>query len=182
MKKSCIIFFKLFIITVTAVSFFGCKAQGNTAEKVWGQDCLRLHIRADSNDETAQAVKYIVRDKVVEYLTPFVAEYQTQAQAIKGVKSQEQQIKTLAEKVLKEQGFSYGASVKVEKQTFPTRIYGEYTFPSGEYFALIIELGSGKGDNWWCVVYPPLCFTSGRDELVIYKSKIVEIIEKWKNT
>ncbi len=182
MKKSCIIFLQLFIITITAVSFLGCKAQGQVGREIFAQECLRLHVRADSNDEKAQAVKYLVRDKIVEYLTPFVAEYQTQEQAVQGVKGQEKQLQAVAEKVLKEQGFSYGASAKVEKQTFPTRKYGNYTFPSGEYLALIIELGSGKGDNWWCVVYPPLCFTSAHGEKVIYKSKIAEIIEKWRNT
>ena len=84
----------------------------------------------------------------------------------------------VATQVLKEQGFAYSASAEIKKESFPTRVYGEYTLPAGEYSALIIRLGSGKGDNWWCVVYPPLCFAS-TDTDVIYKSKIQEIIEKW---
>ena len=81
---------------------------------------------------------------------------------------------------MKEEGFSYGASAELETENFPTRVYGEYTLPAGEYSALIIRLGSGEGDNWWCVVYPPLCFAAV-DTDIVYKSKIKEIIENWAN-
>jgi stage II sporulation protein R len=144
------------------------------------QEYLRIHIRADSNEDKAQAVKYLVRDQVVEYLTPLVANYQTQSQAVLGIQENLENIERVATQVLTKHGFSYGASASVEQEVFPTRIYGEYTLASGEYTALIIRLGSGKGDNWWCVVYPPLCFTSAHGENVIYKSKIMEIIEKWR--
>ena len=68
----------------------------------------------------------------------------------------------------------------MKTEEFPTRIYGEYTLPAGEYTALIIELGEGAGDNWWCVIYPPLCFSSPSGGKIVYKSKIIEIIETWK--
>lgn len=174
MKKCCIIFLSLFIITVTALGFLsvgGCAVQSVSA-----QEYLRIHIRADSNADEAQAVKYLVRDKVVEYLTPLVAEYKTKEQATAGVKSKVSQIEKVAGKVLQERGFSYEAKAKVTREKFPTRVYGDYTLPAGEYTALVIELGKGQGDNWWCVVYPPLCFSSPSGENVVYKSKIAEII------
>ena len=80
---------------------------------------------------------------------------------------------------LAEAGFSYRATVSLTKEKFPTRVYDGYTLPAGEYRALIVYLGEGVGDNWWCVVYPPLCFSS-LSTGVVYKSKIAEIIQKWQ--
>ena len=82
--------------------------------------------------------------------------------------------------MLARNGFDYAARAEVRTEEFPTRVYGDYTLPAGTYTALIVELGSGKGDNWWCVVYPPLCFAGSSQGNVVYKSKIAEIIENWK--
>ena len=87
-------------------------------------------------------------------------------------------IEEVANEVLKENGFSYGSKANVERETFPTRVYGEYVLPAGEYSALILRLGSGEGDNWWCVVYPPLCFTGDRVSYV-YRSKIKDVIDEF---
>ena len=176
MKKFRIIFLLSFIIIVTA---FGCAP--STATAVATGEYLRIHIRADSNDEQAQAVKYAVRDEIVCFLTPLVAEYQTQAEAVEGVRLQLSAIARVAENALEKNGYFYGANARLNKEVFPTRIYGEYTLPAGEYYALIVELGRGAGDNWWCVVYPPLCFASPSGGQIVYKSKIAEIIQKWKN-
>ena len=177
MKRNCIIFLLSIIISLTAIALYETP-NGNTAEET--SRYLRIHIRADSNDFEAQSVKYAVRDSVVAYLTPLVAEYQTKEEALSGIEKRLPQVVERSEKVLREQGFSYGARASLKKEEFPTRVYGEYTLPAGEYSALIIELGEGKGDNWWCVVYPPLCF-SGVDTNVVYKSKIKEIIQKFFN-
>ena len=89
-------------------------------------------------------------------------------------------ISAVAEETLRKEGFSYGATAELTVETFPTRVYGDYTMPAGEYSALILRLGSGQGDNWWCVVYPPLCFAAPTGQNVIYKSKIKEIIENFQ--
>lgn len=175
MKKFCIIFLSFFIITVTVFSFSGCLSASGEGRGEY----LRMHIRADSNDEEAQAVKYLVRDKLVEFLTPLVAEYETQAQAVAGVEENLDGIEEAANAVLAENGFAYTANAEVRVERFPTRVYDGYTLPAGEYTALIVELGEGKGDNWWCVVYPPLCFAATGGN-VVYKSKIAEIVERWK--
>ncbi len=174
MKNFCIIFLLSIIIILTAVGFSGA-ATPNTSV---ASEYLRIHIRADSNEEEAQAVKYLVRDEVVAYLTPLVAEYETREEAFKGLKARLPQIAARADEVLQRQGFEYSASARLTRESFPTRVYGEYVLPAGEYAALVLDLGSGKGDNWWCVVYPPLCFAKG-NENVIYKSKIKEIIDRF---
>ena len=178
MKNFCIIFLSLIIISLTAVGFSGVLSNVDNTQSA-GTEYLRIHIRADSNEEGAQAVKYKVRDKVVEYLTPIVAECQTKAQAMRQMQHALQDIEAVAERVLQENGFDYGAVAALERELFPTRVYGEYILPAGEYSALILRLGSGEGDNWWCVVYPPLCFVGDASANVIYKSKIKEIIEKF---
>ena len=174
MKRVCIIFLLSIIISLTAF------VMANPTAVVHEEDrYLRIHIRADSNDSAAQAVKYEVKDKVVEYLTPFIAEYQTKAEAEKGIGERLRKVEEIAKQVLSKKGFSYGAKASIERESFPLRVYEEFTLPAGEYTALIIRLGSGKGDNWWCVVYPPLCFSTTTNN-VVYKSKIQEIIRSFK--
>jgi stage II sporulation protein R len=88
-------------------------------------------------------------------------------------------LQTITQNTLQQSGYFYGASVCIEQATFPTRVYEGYTMPAGEYTALIVRLGAGAGDNWWCVVYPPLCFVSQTSN-VVYRSKIAEIIRAWR--
>ena len=139
---------------------------------------LRVHIRANSNSEEDQAVKYKVRDAVVQFLTPTVASCETKEEAMQKIGEKLGEAEKVAEGVLRENGFFYGARAEIRKEEFPTRVYENATLQAGVYDALIMELGTGKGDNWWCVVYPPLCFGGGNTNIV-YKSKIKEIIQKF---
>ena len=179
MKNFCIIFLSSFIIILTAVcgiSFDGGQVQTNE------NGYLRIHIRANSNLESDQAVKYLVRDAIVEYLTPVVANCSSKDSAKAKMQEHLEKISSVAQTVLQENGYEYSANAVLKKEQFPTRVYGEYTLQSGVYDALIVELGQADGDNWWCVVYPPLCFAGGNltAENIVYKSKIAEIIKKWK--
>jgi stage II sporulation protein R len=142
-------------------------------------DYLRIHIRANSNGAEDQRVKYLVRDNVVAYLTPLVANCANKAEATEMVQNNLDEISSIARNTLEQNGFPYGAAAEIRREEFPSRIYGEYTLEAGEYDALILELGSGEGDNWWCCIYPPFCFTAGNGN-VVYRSAIAEIIQKWK--
>lgn len=144
------------------------------------KEYLRIHVRANSNSQQEQDVKYKVKDSVVEFLTPYIAECDTKQKAQTLLTDNLDKIKIVADRVLKENGFSYQAKVSVKNEMFPTRVYQGVELKSGFYDALIIELGSGKGDNWWCVVYPPLCFTGSQGGYV-YRSKILEIIRRFYN-
>ena len=176
MKKFCIFFLLSCILIVTALGGTGCSYPVIPEERF-----LRIHIRADSNDTEAQAVKYAVRDGVVEYLTPIVCKAQNFAHAATLLEEELDGLTTVANGVLRGQGFDYRAKATLKREKFPPRKYGEYTLEEGEYLALIIKLGRGQGQNWWCVIYPPLCFAGQADTPVVYKSKILEIIERWKN-
>ena len=191
MKKSCIIFLVSIIISLTTLGLLGVfntKTQNgasryatNTQITANADEFLRIHIRADSNDKEAQEVKYHVRDKIVEYLTPLVANYVTKTQAMQGVAANLGEISAVADNALRQKGYFYGASAELKMESFPTRVYDGCVLSAGEYSALIIYLGRGAGDNWWCVVYPPLCFSAPTGKNVVYKSKILEIIERFKS-
>ena len=145
-------------------------------------DFLRIHIRADSNDQADQNVKFAVKSAVVDYLTPYLANAQTKQQAMSVVKAQLSGIEAVCDKVLADNGFTYKSHAKLCQENFPDRNYGDVTLAAGVYDALIIELGSGSGNNWWCVVYPPLCFVGGESNgtnSIVYRSKLVEIINQW---
>ncbi len=169
MKTLCISFLTCAIILLSVIGIFPAKEKQNT-------EYLRIHIRANSNLESDQEVKYLVKEKLVHYLTPLLAECKTKENAEKELKNQLCNIEIIADEVLCEKGYSYKSKAILKEELFPTRTYDNLTLESGFYDALIVELGDGKGDNWWCVVYPPLCFVeSGHGYL--YKSKIVEIIK-----
>ena len=120
-------------------------------------------------------MKYKVKDAVVNFLTPKLTDCDTKVKAQEKIQSLLTDIESVCDKVLDANGYDYKSKAKINVEEFPTRVYGGLTLTSGFYDALIIELGSGKGDNWWCVVYPPLCFTGGEHGYV-YKSKLKQII------
>ncbi|MDY2841762.1 MAG: stage II sporulation protein R [Candidatus Borkfalkiaceae bacterium] len=172
MKKVCISFLALAIIILITAGYIAARGEKPTTEY------LRIHIRADSNSDADQNVKYKVKDAVVEFLTPYLAACDTREKADETIKTLIPRIERVADGVLGENGFGYSSEALIRNEKFPTRVYGELTLDCGYYDALIINLGSGKGDNWWCVVYPPLCFT-GEGQNYVYKSKIYEIIKRF---
>lgn len=176
MKKNSLL--ALFLIICMAFVFTVCGCASVSENK---SDFLRLHIRADSNEYADQQVKLKVRDEIVAYLTPRLSGAANAADAKRIIKSEIKNLEAIGDGVLKSNGFSYGASARLTRENFPTRAYGDIVLESGEYDALIINLGSGKGDNWWCVAYPPLCFVGEESgDETEYKSLIKEIIEKWR--
>ncbi|MCD8390353.1 MAG: stage II sporulation protein R [Firmicutes bacterium] len=112
---------------------------------------VRLHIIANSDSEEDQAVKLKVRDAVLENVRKT------------GKSDDLAAVKSIADEVLKENGFTYAAEVKTGLFYFPEKSYKDTVFPCGEYNAVRIVLGSGEGQNWWCVMYPPLCFDESVD-------------------
>lgn len=171
MKKFVVALLVAFAALIVCICAMGGAGEGGGGEAAY----LRVHIRANSNGAEDQAVKYEVRDGVVAYLTPVAASCQTKAEAMQAVGARLSEIEAVAERILQENGYRYGVKASLKKEEFPTRVYEDATLPAGVYDALILELGTGEGDNWWCVVYPPLCFTGGQVN-VVYKSKILEII------
>ena len=145
------------------------------------EDVVRIHIRANSNDENDQNVKLKVRDKVIEFITPKLVECENSKDVKDVLTDNLSYIENVANGVLELNGFKYGSRARVDNEYFPSRSYEGKVFPADYYDALILELGSGKGDNWWCVAYPPLCFV-GEDlgnNTIKYESKLLELINKF---
>ena len=159
---------------IVATLVYASGAQTAQAENEY----LRIHVRANSNEQIDQSVKYKVKDEVVRFITPYAAECTDKNKAMKVIGGILPEIEKVCDEVLKQNGFSYTSKASVRAEQFPTRVYGELTLESGIYDALIIELGSGTRDNWWCVIYPPLCFTSGTAG-VQYRSAIMDLIDKF---
>jgi len=120
-------------------------------------DVIRLHVIAHSDAPGDQEVKELVRDEVVEELGPIFAQMD-QPQVEKWVEENQDVIAALATATLHEAGYRYGARVEYGVVDYPTRAYGEKLFPAGKYRSLRVVLGDGSGKNWWCVLFPPLCF------------------------
>jgi len=140
---------------------------------------IRIHIRANSNSALDQSVKYAVKNAVVEYLSPKIGGCTTKEQAMSLVKNSQNEISRVATAVLVKNGYSYTANAVLKKEEFPARTYEETTLEAGVYDALIVELGEAKGDNWWCVLFPPLCFVPAVDNggnNIEYRSKIFELL------
>ena len=121
-------------------------------------EAIRLRILANSDFEQDQAIKHKVRDAVNAQITLWVQDLTSMNKAKKVINAKLPEIQTIAEKVVHEQGSNQSVKVEFGKVQFPTKLYGQYLYPAGEYQAILITLGKGEGANWWCVLYPPLCF------------------------
>lgn len=167
MKNKICVIVVLILLLIIGASFLP------TAEVEY--DYLRLHIRANSNSEIDQNIKYEIKDELVEFLTPYFCNVTSKNEAIEIVNNLKEKMSEICDEVLRKNGFNYSANVKINNEYFPTRTYSNTTLESGYYDAVIVELGSAEGDNWWCVMYPPLCFITRENQTEItFKSKIVE--------
>lgn len=135
--------------------------QPQIAEKI-----LRFHILANSDSEEDQNVKKKVRDAVGQMLEPKLMASRGLSDTERIVEDNMDAIVETAERTLAENGFSYGAGARLARVDFPIKTYGDYTFPAGKYEALQVTLGKGEGHNWWCVLYPNMCFQGSVYEIV----------------
>jgi stage II sporulation protein R len=121
-------------------------------------EAIRLRILANSDSAEDQEIKRKVRDAVNAQITLWVQDLTSLDKAKTVITSNLPEVQAIAEKVVAEQGSTQSVNVEFGKVQFPTKLYGEFLYPAGEYQAILITLGEGTGANWWCVLYPPLCF------------------------
>ena len=131
---------------------------GNLDEGAPYAGIMRFHVRANSDSEEDQELKMAVKEDVVTMLEPLLADCQSVEESKSVIVSNIQNIYTTAVNTITEQGYDYEVKVYVTAEEFPAKTYGDLTFPEGKYQALRIDIGAAKGQNWWCVMYPPLCF------------------------
>lgn len=154
-KRYCYIAFTLVMLLISwEYNLSGVAlAQGEIPE-----ESIRLRILAHSDSPQDQWIKLKVRDEVILHMRTWVAEPQNIDAAREEVQAYLQSFDQLVGEVLAQYGFNYDYTVELGVVEFPTKIYGSKRYPAGDYEALRVQLGAGKGENWWCVLFPPLCF------------------------
>ena len=161
------------IVAIFCAVFF-CTKKGNEVN----DDYLRIHITANSNSDFDKNIKYKVKDAVVDFLIPMLGDVKDKESAEILLKDNLQKIEAVANDALCRFGVKYNAQVTLVEEKIPTRVYDDFSLQSGVYQSLKIDLGQAKGDNWWCVVFPAVCFTSSKNpQNLEYISKIWDTIQ-----
>lgn len=196
-----LILLSLFIL-ISAISYVDA-VSNNIADSVF-----RLHVIANSDSKEDQELKLKVRDELLSYMNIISKDSTSKQEAMKIANEHKEEFTQIAEKVIKENGYNYTVNVQVGKADFPTKYYGDITLPAGTYDALKVQIGEAKGQNWWCVMFPPLCFVdvstgivpdNSKQELkqsldneeydlisktddneISFKFKIVELFQNWR--
>lgn len=172
MKKKNLVYITIFafgILSVLLGAFYmdDVHMQQEIATKV-----LRFHVLANSDSTEDQDLKLQVRDAVGSYMQEQLANVNSLAECEKVVAEDLTEIEKVAEATIRENGYDYTVTASLEQTTFPVKTYGNYTFPSGEYEALRVVIGEGNGHNWWCVMYPNMCFENSMYEVVDENAEI----------
>ena len=130
------------------------------------EQVLRFHVRANSDSAEDQREKLMVRDAVIDYVSPYMEQAETKEEAAEILKEKKEEIRRIAAGVLERQGNPRKVEVSFTTESFPEREYGGYTFPAGIYDAVRVDLGEAGGHNWWCVMFPDLCMTKDEKEKI----------------
>lgn len=119
---------------------------------------IRFHVIANSDTAADQALKLKVRDGILNYLTPKLNVSENLAKSREILKENNEEVLKISRKIIKDNGYCYNVVSSLETDNFPVKSYGDLTLPQGSYEAYRVIIGSGQGKNWWCVMFPPLCF------------------------
>ncbi|MDR4997777.1 stage II sporulation protein R [Brevibacillus parabrevis] len=156
MKRMLLIVFSLFMLMMC---WEGQLTSANVLDNgPIPQESIRLRIIANSDSVADQWLKREVRDALIAQMNTWAEDIKSFEQAQDMVASQLPVLQEVVDKTIRERGFSYKAVVDFGQVPFPTKLYGSYVYPAGNYEALRVQIGEAKGQNWWCVLFPPLCF------------------------
>ncbi len=165
-KNSLIILILLFFyIAISAISYV------NAVSSDIEDSVFRLHVIANSDSKEDQSLKYIVRDELLSYMNTIAKDAPSKEEAIVIAKEHQDDFSRIAKETIEKQGYHYGVTVEIGNYDFPTKQYGDISLPAGEYDALRVKIGEAKGQNWWCVMFPPLCFVDVSSGIVPTESK-----------
>lgn len=167
-KMIFILTFLLFIYTSLCAFSYAKSTSSDIADSVF-----RLHVLANSDLSEDQALKYKVRDNLLKYMNSICAETASKNEAISIANNHLDDFKKIAEDTISDNGYNYTVQVQIGNFEFPTKTYGDISLPAGNYDALRVNIGEAKGQNWWCVMFPPLCFIDVSSGVVPDESKDV---------
>lgn len=132
---------------------------------------FRLHVIANSDSTEDQNLKYIVRDELIKYMNEISQNCTTKQEIINLAQKNISNFESIAKKTIQQNGYDYNISVEIGNFDFPTKSYGDITLPAGNYDSLRVKIGKAEGQNWWCVMFPPLCFVDVTSGIVPEESK-----------
>lgn len=132
---------------------------------------FRLHVIANSDSEDDQNLKLKVRDNVLRYMNTLCSKTTSKEEAFEIATIHLNEFKEIALNTIKENGYNYNVDISIDNVFFPTKTYGDISLPEGYYDALRIKIGKAEGKNWWCVMFPPLCFVDVTSGIVPDDSK-----------
>lgn len=166
MKKKAVGYIAVWTLMAAAAAlgwmyFRQARIQHGISEKV-----LRFHVLANSDSDSDQQLKLEVRDAVGCFMQEKLAGVDDLSECCAVVNENLDEIAAVAGRIIAAEGYDYAVSVAMEQTDFPEKNYGNYTFPAGNYEALRVVIGSGEGHNWWCVMYPNMCFENSMYEVV----------------
>lgn len=144
-------------------------------------EIIRFHVIANSDSDKDQELKLKVRDEVIKFLSPLLDKSSSIEESREILKENDEEVKKIAKKVIKENGYKYSVESQLSRENFPEKIYGNIILPQGEYEAYRILIGKSSGQNWWCVMFPPLCFVDVTKGEVAYNEterQMNEVVNK----
>ena len=167
-KKYLLLITVLILFLVLSAYSYVSAVSNNLSDSVF-----RLHVIANSDSKEDQELKYMVRDGLIEYMNSLVNEnnLKSKEDVINLAKENIDNFKNIAKQIIEENGFNYDVNIEIGNFSFPTKTYGDISFPAGFYDALKVEIGNSEGQNWWCVMFPPLCFVDVTSGIVPDDSK-----------
>lgn len=164
---------KYFIIIILLLSYlliYSISYANNISTNL-GESVFRLHVIANSDSSEDQNLKYLVRDQLIAYMNNLCVDVSSKEEAIQIANDHIDEFYHIAKEVVQKNGFSYDIKISIGNFPFPTKQYGDIKLPAGYYDALKVEIGEAKGKNWWCVMFPSLCFVDVSNGVVPEESK-----------
>ena len=155
----------ILFIFISAISYVSA-VSNNIANGVF-----RLHVIANSDSPEDQNLKYIVRDELIKYMNTLAKDCTSKQEVIEIAQNNISNFENIAKKTIQDNGFNYNVTVEIGNFDFPTKTYGDITLPAGTYDSLKIKIGKSEGQNWWCVMFPPLFFVDVTTGIVPEESK-----------
>lgn len=163
-NRNVMILIGLTLVAALAVSSLAAASLRSKAEPAYNTDNLiRLHVVANSDSDEDQAIKRRVRDAALEVLAPALKTAESRAEARTAILENRDRVRQAALERIGRQGKDYDVRVELGKYAFPTKAYADLVLPAGRYEALRISIGEARGQNWWCVLYPQLCYVEVSD-------------------
>lgn len=158
LKLSLAVFSLITLLSLMTMTIYGEVSKLKDVSVDYKEKLIRFHVLANSDSKEDQDLKLEVRNAIVEYLRPELEKSKDIIESEKIIESKYNEIEEVARKVIIKNGYDYNVSVNLEYTNFPTKQYSNIVLPAGEYKALRVIIGEGEGQNWWCVMFPPLCF------------------------